>query len=124
MAVNISVNLADGRNTYGPGEMLRGTVRIDLGSGEVLKKAELSVLWVTEGKGDTDMGVIALRELDPQVGPEYPLEAALPLLPLSYNGHLLKIHWLIRVRANVSHQPEAVYDYPFTMASPSPAVSS
>ena len=72
-------------------------------SEEARRKVELSVLWETAGKGDTDMGVRLLHSVlsddDPARGnSEHPFEARLPLLPVSYTGTLIKLRWLVRVR--------------------------
>jgi hypothetical protein len=70
-----------------------------------LKSVELSVAWMTEGAGSEDTAVhhFEQREGDP-AGP--PLDSATPVrfsIPLpdgphSYEGFLIKIRWLVRVR--------------------------
>jgi len=41
----------------------------------------------------------------------------LPLLPLTYHGHLLKIHWVIRVRMDLRRGADVVVDEPFNLYS-------
>lgn len=79
-----------------PGGVVRGTVRLDPTAGEEGNRVELSVLWETSGKGDTDLGLVLFRVLEGQGS--FPFEAPLPLLPLSYDGGLISIQWLVRVR--------------------------
>ena len=59
------------------------------------------MLWQTEGKGNTDLGVLLHRVIaEDGIGAReaHAFEARLPLLPLSYTGTLIKIRWLVRVR--------------------------
>lgn len=84
-----------------PGSLLRGRVVLTPLPGHEQRKVELSVLWQTEGKGDTDLGVVLHRVLaeDGQGATgSHDFEVRLPLLPVSYSGTLLKVRWLVRVR--------------------------
>jgi hypothetical protein len=79
-----------------PGGVVRGTVTLEPLPGDEGNRVELSVLWETAGKGDTDLGIVLFRQLEGRGS--FPFEAPLPLLPLSYDGGLLSISWLVRVR--------------------------
>lgn len=85
-----------------PGSLLSGRVALTPLAEDAERKVELSVLWETEGKGDTDRGVLLHRVLsdgDPVAGSaEHAFEVKLPLLPVSYAGTLIKVRWLVRVR--------------------------
>ena len=90
------------KNAYRPAESLVGAFQI---TGEPPERytIELSVLWRTEGKGTEDIGVILFEEWEEDRRPfafgapqEFSVE--LPRSPLSYDGVLVKIHWLARVR--------------------------
>lgn len=108
--------------SYVPGAMLRGRVELDPMSGDESKRVELAVLWETEGKGDTDLGVILHRVLadgDPVAAKTtHTFEVMLPFLPLSYAGNLLKIGWRVRVRRFALSGDDDVYDEPFELAWP------
>ena len=110
------------QNVVPPGGVLRGTVMLVPLSGDEGRRVELSVLWETEGKGDTDQGVVLYRVLadgDPvAAAAEHAFEAPLTVLPLSYNGTLIKISWLVRVRRLVTLGSDMVIDEPFLVAWP------
>lgn len=100
-----------------PGGVVRGTVRLDPIAGEEGNRVELSVLWETAGKGDTDLGLVLFRVLEGRGA--FPFEAPLPLLPLSYDGGLLSIDWLVRVRRLRTLSDDYVVQESFRMeASP------
>jgi hypothetical protein len=95
----VQISFENGSKSFEPGAEVAGTVRI-LDS-EQLGRSELSVLWYTEGKGDTDLGVVhyeLLTEDRTTERVERDFRVRLPLLPLSYSGELLSIHWVARVR--------------------------
>lgn len=78
------------------GGIVRGKVTLSPSPGDEGNRVELSVLWETSGKGDTDLGVVLFRTLDSEG--THAFEAPLPLLPLSYDGGLIRIEWLVRAR--------------------------
>jgi hypothetical protein len=102
-----------------PGAMLRGSVVLDPPPGEEQRRVELSVLWEAFGKGTTDMGVVlfsVLADDEPTAArSEHSFETRLPLLPLSYDGNIVKIGWLVRVRRVHPTGADLVLDEPFTM---------
>ena len=105
-----------------PGSVLRGRVKLEPMSGDVSRRVELAVLWETEGKGDTDLGVVLYRVLadgdERAATGEHTFEVTLPFLPLSYAGSLLKIGWRVRVRRLSAMALDDVYDEPFVLAWP------
>lgn len=92
------------REVIEPGGRLRGRVALEPMAGDEGRKVELSVLWETEGKGDTDIGVVLHRVLheggegSPGATGTCDLDVVLPLLPVTFAGTLLKLRWLVRVR--------------------------
>jgi hypothetical protein len=88
--------------TYQPGGQLGGQITYTATKDLSLKRAEVSVLWYTSGKGDQDMSVISLdtsyEDSVLPAGATIPFQAALPDSPRSYDGTLLKIHWVVRIR--------------------------
>jgi hypothetical protein len=107
---------------FAPGSVLRGRVQLEPLADDVSRRVELAVLWETEGKGDTDLGVVLYRVLadgDEQAATgEHTFEVTLPFLPLSYDGTLIKIGWRVRVRRLSAMAQDDVYDEPFELAWP------
>lgn len=111
-------------SAYRPGEELAGAFVIPGGPPVDTRSVELSVLWHTSGKGTEDLGVIHYRawkaEDETLAGLPNPgtFTVALPRTPRSYNGELIKIHWLARVRlrwGEPGHTSELVRDAEFTL---------
>lgn len=96
-----------------PGGVVRGTVTLSPLPGDEGSRVELSVLWETSGKGDTDLGIVLFRPLEGRG--EFPFEAPLPLLPLSYDGGLLGVGWLVRLRRLRTLSADEIVDQPFEM---------
>ena len=88
--------------TYQPGGQVSGSITYSGAEDLSLKRAEVSVLWYTSGKGDQDMSVASLEtsyeESVLPAGATIPFQATLPDGPRSYDGTLLKIHWVGRIR--------------------------
>ncbi len=105
-----------------PGTALSGRVTLRPAEDETRQTVELSVLWVTSGKGDTDMGVVLHRVLcdgdEAAATAAHAFEVTLPLLPLSYAGALLKVQWLVRVRRRRLLGEDAVFNAPFVVGWP------
>ncbi len=82
---------------------------------------ETSVLWMTEGKGDTDIGVHFFERREKKmVQPEllrqtHKLSTVLPATPLSYHGHIVKILWLVRVKMFMADGSQKTEDQPFQL---------
>ena len=108
---------------YEPGQQLTGRYLVDGSRPAAAKAAELSVLWYTAGKGDEDMYVHyferkvddATRALDP--GVPHRFTTILPASPLSYDGHIVKVCWCVRLRLFFPDGREAVAEVPFRLGS-------
>ena len=85
-----------------PGDMVRGGFRLLTDDPVPVERVELSVLWYTDGKGDMDQGVIHHETLAKgetlSAQRAFPFKVQLPNEPWSYNGNLIKLHWVVRVR--------------------------
>lgn len=93
----MSIGIELERTVCEPASVVRGQVVLAPSPEAEDRKVELSVLWQTEGKGNTDLGVVLHRELPAGEG-THGFEVRLPLLPVSYRGALVSVRWLVRVR--------------------------
>ena len=87
-----------------PGSLLNCEYRIELSQETQVTAVETSVLWMTQGKGQEDLGVHFFeRRENKMVQPEvlrqtHKLSTLLPKSPLSYDGVIVKVDWCVRVR--------------------------
>ncbi len=104
---------------YSPGDCLTGSYRILDVQTDQINSVEMAVLWHTEGKGDEDMAIIDYHSLSRQredwINPRTPgkIETTLPLAPLSYEGTIIKIRWLVRVRLTLVSGEEIIAERGF-----------
>lgn len=119
------VRLELAATAYPPRGELAGVFVIAGGPPPDTRSVELSVLWRTSGKGTEDIGVVFYRAWKPDDGTlaEFPnpntFAVVLPPTPWSYDGTLIKIHWLARVRVRWGGEGETrelVRDAEFTLA--------
>ncbi len=89
-----------------------------------VRALELSVLWYTEGKGNEDTGLhhfhrLTEDQLPIQQGEEPDrFQVQLPQAPLSYEGSLIKIRWVVRGRLLLSDGGEVLVDRIFRLGPP------
>lgn len=115
--------LLDGRGNrlYYPGETLAGSYRFDAVGGDDIKALEVSVLWATEGKGNTDFGIHAFWRLETAAGdwidPRKPgrFSTILPASPLSYPGVIVKVNWYVRIRLFLADDSQVCEELPFRL---------
>jgi hypothetical protein len=119
---DIRIELAIPR--YTSGDELSGVFVIAGGPPADTRSVELSVLWRTSGKGTEDIGVVHYQAWTPEDGTLTALPnpntftARLPRTPWSYDGELVKIHWLARLRLRYGRPgdtQEVVRDAEFTL---------
>jgi hypothetical protein len=84
---------------YEPGEIVEVRVEFDP-QGTPPGDAELMALWYSEGKGDTDAGISDSRSFRLAGPPGQTFRLKLGELPWTYHGHLIKLHWVIRLRVS------------------------
>jgi len=115
---------------YSPGEVLTCEYQIelrnyDLPEDQKIVAIETSVLWRTEGKGDSDMGVHFFERREkknvlPKLLQEtHKLTMVLPQSPLSYDGVIVKIKWIVRVRIFMNDGTEHTQDEEFCLGNAS-----
>ena len=104
---NIEINFEKNRTVYLPGDFLICEYMVELPPDfefSELKAIETSVIFVTEGKGEEDIGVhfFERRQQRSLTGDTFKqtqrLSTVLPASPLTYDGEILNIHWCVRVR--------------------------
>ena len=94
----ISVVLLDRKETYLPGEKVRGAAYWTLGRDP--ESVEVRLFWRTEGKGTTDTEIVASRTFEnPARTDRRDFELALPDGPYSFAGKLIAIIWSVEVVA-------------------------
>jgi hypothetical protein len=119
----VTIRLDGNGRIHQPGETLAGEYRLQDIQPEQLSAVEVSVVWYTDGKGDSDMAVHYFRRLsvvdgDP-LDPRQPgrFSTVLPNSPLSYEGAILKLRWCVRVRAFLAQGKELLQEQPFRLGS-------
>jgi hypothetical protein len=123
MTSSIRITLDSPTAHYQAGDQLSGRFLLEGQRLWGLRAAELSVLWYTAGQGDEDMSVHHFerlvdesnRPLDLRVSRRFSTQ--LPASPLSYDGHIVKVCWCVRVRLFLPHGQESVTELPFRLGN-------
>ena len=119
----IRITLDSATGEYQPGDRLSGRFMLEGTQMRQVRAAELSVLWYTAGKGDEDMAVHHFERLVDEPTKPLDLRAAhrfstvLPPSPLSYDGHIVKVCWCVRVRLFMPFAQESVAEVPIRLGS-------
>ena len=119
----ITIRFDGNGRAYQPGETLAGEYHLVSIDRSQLKAIEVSVLWISEGKGDEDLAVHEFHRYNGDSGE--PLDKArlgrfstlLPQSPLSYEGVIVKLHWCVRIRAFLLGGKEYVGQRPFQLGN-------
>lgn len=78
--------------------------------------------WHTEGKGDKDQDVYfdqVVHHGELLAGRhEFPFSARLPMAPMSYAGHHIKIIWAVHVRIDIAWKVDPKFQRPFYVTLP------
>jgi hypothetical protein len=120
----VSVALCSEDGMYEGGRTLKASWRVSRVTLDSLSAIEVSVLWYTEGKGDTDFHVHHFQRFDEEqirsagLADSQPLECDLPATPLSYHGRLIRVKWCVRMRLFMRDGREIVADQPFYLVAP------
>lgn len=83
--------------------MFVGQFTVDLHEEDVATAVECSVIWQTTGKGEADLGVHFFERYKQHTDRRtlrqpHRFSTVLPYSPLSYEGQILQVRWLVRVR--------------------------
>jgi hypothetical protein len=117
----IRVRICNPKPSFAPGDVLECECCIISGESSPLHAVETSVLWYTEGKGEEDLGVHffdrrgSSEVRDHDLETTYRFKTKLPNSPLSYDGKLIKIHWVVRVRVFYERGKEIRRDHRFLL---------
>lgn len=116
----VRVEIAGDR--FHPGDEVGGAFVLPGGPPADCESVELSVLWHTSGKGTEDLAVVHYQGWTAADGTLAALPnpgtfaVRLPNTPWSYDGTLVKIHWVARVRVRFGRSGEVVAEVPFVLA--------
>ena len=126
MTPHINISFRDGKTDYQPGDFLICEYQIRLRNQEnPVLAIETSVLWRTEGKGETDIGVHLFERRQKsslQAGTlanVQRISTVLPASPHSYHGKIVKIVWCLRVRLFMADGAEVTQDQVFRLGNTS-----
>jgi hypothetical protein len=106
-----------------PGERLEFEYSIQRVSAQLIDRIEVSVVWITEGKGSEDIGVHYFESHSRAELVKKPLHQArivatdLPNAPLSFNGKLFRIRWYVRLRLFLANGREISAEQPFYLGA-------
>jgi len=120
----VTIELA--RTDCEPGGMISGRYLIDPESVPLAARVEVSVYWITEGKGDEDRAAQYRRSGLIEEGTLFNERGAgrfaigLPTTPLSYEGVLVKIVWYVQVRITFAGGAESEAAVPFRLGRVGP----
>ncbi len=109
--------------TYMSQDILEFEYRIANIQQNTISAVEVSVVWLTEGKGTEDLGVHFFQRLtgNSLAASDWSIpqkvQVPLPDSPLSYEGRLLKISWCVRVRFYLNDGTELVAQQPFYLGT-------
>jgi len=109
--------------TYMSQDVLEFEYRIANIQQNTISAVEVSVVWLTEGKGTEDLGVHFFQRLtgNSLAASDWSIpqkvQVPLPDSPLSYEGRLLKISWCVRVRFYLNDGTELVAQQPFYLGT-------
>ncbi len=106
---------------FAPGEVMGCEYRIEIDPEVNVTAIETSVLWMTHGKGQEDIGVHFFERRENKMvhadvlRQTHKLSTKLPMSPLSYDGEMVKISWGVRVRLFLADGTQQTEDYGFLL---------
>jgi hypothetical protein len=92
----ITVELADHRRSFSPGETVNGQVSWQCDAPP--QSAELRLIWSTDGRGISDEDIVQTIPFpSPRAAESRPFTLTLPEAPYSFSGTLITLSWSIEV---------------------------
>jgi hypothetical protein len=108
--------------SFTPGQVFSCEYDVQLFPNQTVAAIESSVIWLTQGKGEEDIGVHFFERrnrtslaADTFNHPQR-LSTVLPLSPHSYEGRILKVFWRVRIRIFFTGGKELIHDHPFVLS--------
>ncbi len=99
----LTIETADGRRNYRPGESLAGVVRWRLS--RVPQTIELRLFWRTVGGGTSDVGLSSTVSFEqPNQQESRPFLFVAPASPVSFSGKLISLIWALELVATTSSE--------------------
>lgn len=109
------------KEVYFAGDFLTCQYEVDQLPKHDIQAIETSVVWLTIGKGEEDIGVHFFERRDKRALSSdtfkipQRISTVLPSSPLSYDGQILKIKWFVRVRLFLANGEQATSDSCFRL---------
>lgn len=120
---NVDIRFEGNRDSFSPGDFLICEYDVETRPDNQISAIETSVIWLTEGKGDEDIGVHFFERRDKHAltsttfNQAQRLSTVLPVSPLSYEGQILKVRWAVRVRIFLANGEEVTENRYFRLGS-------
>ena len=93
----LTIEIEADQTSFAPGRTISGHARWLFA--EPPDKADLQLLWYTEGKGDDDVGLAEKIVFDsPQMSDLRRFEIQLPIGPYSFSGKLISLTWALELQ--------------------------
>lgn len=97
--VTSDIRIPEGQTSFRPGQIIRGS--LSWLCEKPPKKAQLSLLWYTEGKGTEDVGVVDMMDIEnPLASENRSFEFRLPVGPYSFSGRLISLIWALELQVD------------------------
>ena len=115
------VNFDLEKKIYFAGDFLTCQYDVDVRRSHDIQAIETSVVWLTRGKGEEDIGVHFFERRDKRslssdtFKVPQRISTVLPASPLSYDGQILKVQWFVRVRLFLAEGEQATSDGHFRL---------
>lgn len=122
----IEIGFEGNPDSFQPGDFLICEYFVHANKKHDISAIETSVIWLTEGKGEEDIGVHFFERRQKQSLPNeifkhaQRISTVLPASPLSYEGGILKIRWGVRVRLFMGNGQQVTEDHYFRLGSVKP----
>ena len=120
------IEISLSQNLFAPGDSLKAEYEVLLYEEQTISAVETSVIWLTEGKGEQNIGVHFFERRQQSLinsgafDEPQRISSTLPASPLSYDGQILKIRWAVRVRLFLSNGEQVTEDKFFTLGTVQP----
>jgi len=103
----LQVHIAEGKTAFSPGETIGGDVSWEVEAPP--QKAELNLIWSTQGKGTGDMAIVkTIPFSQPQARDTRSFAFPLPHAPYTFSGQLISLLWNLELSLDPGDHSEAV----------------